>query len=106
MADGPVRAYQLTPAAQSDLETIWRFTANRWSVGQAEAYLNGLRDALEDLIANPRIARERLELTPPVRVQPYGSHIIIYTIEIDYLAVIRIRHSRENWISDPAGEDE
>lgn len=106
MADGPVSAYRLTPAAQGDLEAIWRFTANRWSVRQAEAYLSGLRDVLEDLIANPRMARERFELTPPVRVHPYGSHIIIYMIETDHLAVVRIRHSRENWIGDPVGDDE
>ena len=106
MAAGPVSAYRLTPAAQSDLEAIWRFTANRWSVQQAEAYLTGLRDALDDLVSNPRMARERFELIPPVRVQPYGSHIIIYTIETDHLAIIRIRHSRENWFSDPADADE
>ena len=76
MAGEPLKDYRLTPAARSDLEAIWRYTAERWSVAQAEAYLTGLKATLAGLIVNPRIARERTELTPPVRIHPYGSHMV------------------------------
>ena len=104
MTDEPLKDYRLTPAARADLEAIWRYTAERWSVAQAEAYLTGLKAMLDGLIVNPRIARERTELTPPVRIHPYGSHIIIYTIATDHLAVIRVRHAREDWLGNPIGE--
>lgn len=101
-APGEVR---LTPAAQQDLETIWRYTAERWSTVQADAYLDGLREALKTLLINPRIARERTELTPPVRIHPCRSHIIIYRIGPDHLTVVRVRHRHEDWTSDPIGID-
>nr|WP_318528676.1 MULTISPECIES: type II toxin-antitoxin system RelE/ParE family toxin [unclassified Mesorhizobium] len=38
--------------------------------------------AIFDLIAaNPRMARERLELSPPIRIQPFEAHLIVYLIE-------------------------
>jgi len=58
---------------------------------------------LELLVEAPGIARERIEFTPTVRIHPFRSHIIIFRDEDTYLDVIRIRHSREDWASDPAG---
>ena len=73
-------------------------------MAQADAYVGGLLDAIDLLVENPRIARERIEFTPTVRIHPFRSHIIVFRDEGAYLDVIRIRHSREDWMSDPAGE--
>jgi len=56
-----------------------------------------------DLIAStPRIARERDEISPPIRIHPFKAHLIIYQIENDEAVfIIRIRHAFEDWISDP-----
>jgi toxin ParE1/3/4 len=69
-----------------------------WSAGQAEAYLNDLGETLQILLAHPGIARERPEINPPVRLHPFRSHLIVYRIEPDHLAVIRILHTRQNWL--------
>jgi len=46
---------------------------------------------------NSEAARERTEITPPVRVHPYGSHIIIYLIDsAEDVFILRIRHGRED----------
>ena len=97
MSRATVKEYRLTPAAQNDLDDIWDYTARRWSAGQAEAYLRALAATLEKLVANPEIARERPEISPPVRLHPYASHAIIYRIESDHIAIIRIAHARQNW---------
>jgi len=47
----------------------------------------------------PLIARERSEIDPPVRLHPYRSHAVIYRVEADHLAVIRIAHIRQRWQS-------
>ncbi|NKX17292.1 type II toxin-antitoxin system RelE/ParE family toxin [Ochrobactrum pseudogrignonense] len=48
------------------------------------------------------MAREREEISPPVRIHPFKAHLIIYQIEQNgAILVIRIRNAFEDWISDP-----
>ena len=44
---------RLTPAAVQDLEDIWRDTAQRWSVSQAERYIDHLTACFEALAQAP-----------------------------------------------------
>jgi toxin ParE1/3/4 len=94
-----VSEFRLSPAAQQDLDGIWDYTAATWSPDQADDYLRGLGDKLALLCENPLIARERSEIDPPVRLHPYRSHVIIFRVEADHLAVIRIAHMRQRWQS-------
>jgi toxin ParE1/3/4 len=103
MPERTLSAYRFTPAAQSDLADIWSYTAQTWSAAQADAYVSGIRKTLGILLDSPEIARERTEIIPSVRIHRHRSHIIVYRIEIPYLAVIRIRHGREDWMDDPIG---
>ena len=48
-----LKAYRLTPAAQADLAAIWTYTAEIWSVAQADAYVSGIRNALGMLLDIP-----------------------------------------------------
>ncbi|WP_438985218.1 type II toxin-antitoxin system RelE/ParE family toxin [Aequoribacter sp.] len=46
------------------------------------------------------IVWQRFELSPPVRVHPFRSHIIIYTQENNGdIFIVRVRHSREDWVN-------
>ena len=92
--------YRLTPKAEADIIAIAEAGLSRWGRGQAEEYHDGLY-ALFDLIASsPRMARERNELTPAVRVQRYRAHLVLYLIEGDDILIVRLRHGREDWQSD------
>lgn len=104
MARSEAKPYRLRPRARDDLEAIWLYTATQWSAAQADLYIRQLMAGLELLATQPGIARERSELTPPMRIYPIASHIIIYRIEADHLDIIRIRHGREDWANDPSGE--
>lgn len=78
------------PAAESDLADIWTHGAATWGESQAERYVDGLF-ALFDLLAEyPEMAREREEFTPPVRIHPSGSHLVIYRREGQGVEIIRI----------------
>jgi len=56
-----------------------------------------LGQAFDRLAQFPEMARLRMEFTPPVRIQPYQSHLIVYLAEGDLIDVIRVLHSRANW---------
>lgn len=84
------------PKAEADLADIWDYTAARWSVAQAERYLDGLNDALTLLRAHPEIARLQ-DFKPPARLFPYRSHLVVFTSDETTLEVIRVLHMRSNW---------
>ncbi|TNE51885.1 MAG: type II toxin-antitoxin system RelE/ParE family toxin [Sphingomonadales bacterium] len=89
----------LTPQAQADLEAIWLYTFDRWGPMQADRYLDGLSDAFDMLCAMPTLAREYPDFTPPVRIHPTGSHLVVYVAAADHLAVIRVLGGQQDWKS-------
>ena len=89
----------IRPAAEADLSSIWRHGAAVWGVEQAERYADGLF-AVFDLLADyPEIARDRVEFTPPVRIHPSGSHLVIYRREGQGVEIIRILHAHQNLLA-------
>jgi len=48
------------------------------------------------LSEQPEIARLRDEFSPPVRIHPYGSHVIVYETVKTGIAIIRVLHNRRN----------
>jgi toxin ParE1/3/4 len=89
--------YRLTPVAQNDLEDIWIYIAQQWSMAQADRYTDILEDTFERLLFMPEIARERSEFQPPVRIHPSAEHLIIYRIEGDHLAILRVLGAGQDW---------
>ncbi|WP_248633503.1 type II toxin-antitoxin system RelE/ParE family toxin [Cereibacter changlensis] len=87
----------LSPKAEADLEDVWIYTAERWSSHQADRYIESLAATFDMLLAMPLIARERKELSQPVRLHPTGSHLILYSIEGRDLLIIRILGGRQDW---------
>lgn len=90
-------AYRLTPAAQADLEDIWLYTAQQWSIEQADRYTDILEDTLYRFLFMPEMARERHEFDPPVQIHPSAQHLIIYRIERDHLAILRVLGAGSDW---------
>ena len=97
MTRPPTNGYLLTPAAQTDLNDIWDYTARTWSPEQASLYVRNLKQTLQMIVSQPKLARERNEISPPVRIHPYASHLIIYRIEDNQVLVIRIVNARQSW---------
>lgn len=91
------RSLKLRPRAEVDLVEIWEYTAEQWSEDQANNYLRELSSVFDLLLDHPKIARERCEFSPPVRIHPVRSHVIIYEARAEAVEVVRIVHSRSNW---------
>ena len=93
--------FHLTKEAEEDIIRIFLEGAGLFGVNQAESYHAALHHAFGIIAEHPKIARQREELSPPVRVHPYKSHIIIYELDDDNnVIIIRVRHGREDWIDD------
>lgn len=91
------RRLTFRPWAEADLVGIWDYTAARWSEAQAERYLAGLGDTLALLCAHPEIARLHQDFTPPARLFPYRSQLVIFIADEAALEVIRVVHMRSDW---------
>ncbi|PYE80626.1 type II toxin-antitoxin system RelE/ParE family toxin [Pseudoroseicyclus aestuarii] len=90
-------ALRLTPAAEDDLREIWLYGLQTWSEAQADRYLDMLLDSLEMLAEMPGLARLHPEITPPVRLHPRGSHVIVYTDEQGGVTILRVLGARQDW---------
>lgn len=88
---------RLSTEAERDLESIWLYTVDIWSIEQAENYIGDITSTFELLSQSPLIERERIEFTPLVRVHGHQSHIIIYRVSGDFIDIIRIVHMKQNW---------
>lgn len=83
--------------ADLDVARIYVHGEQAFGVAQAARYQDGLFDTFDLLSDNPRLARERAEFTPPLRIHPYGSHIILYALQDDGVLIIRVLHGRQDW---------
>ena len=91
-------AYHLSLAAAADIRSIFSEGMRRFGKSQAAKYHLYLESVFETIAANPRIARERPELQPPMRVHSCGSHIVLYLVEASNdVLIVRVRHHREDW---------
>lgn len=91
-------SYQLTRRATEDVRKIYRRGVETFGDAQAEAYHMHLERVFNLIAENPRMARERSEITPPVRVHPTGSHLVIYSIKASGdVLIIAVPNAREDW---------
>lgn len=93
-------SYKLSDAADIDIVSIYAEGVHQFGLAQADRYHDAIFDLFELFSESPRMARERVELSPPVRVHPFKAHVIIYQIEGDDILIIRVRHGREDWLSN------
>ena len=73
---------------------IWRFTSDRWGEAQADKYLDELNAAFRLLLDNPRLAPERNEFRPAVRIYHHARHLIVYRVVESGINVARVLHDR------------
>ena len=93
------RPYRLTPRALEDLDEIWRYSAETWSLEQADHYIDELVRAFEALAAFPSLARERLEFSPPVRIHVHLDQLIVYVLADDRVEILRLLGGRQDWVA-------
>lgn len=96
-----VAAYRISERAEADILAILRYSIEAFGEHQARIYYQGLADAVTFLSDNPYAARERAEISPPIRAHRYQSHLIVYEVDADGAPVIlRIVHGSMDWAGE------
>jgi len=97
--------YKITNLASQDLENIWLYTFENWSIEQADRYLNLIIDEIEYLSQKPDSGLDFSSVRKGYYRTRIKSHFIFYRIDQknDIVEIIRILHQRmdiENQLSE------
>ena len=85
--------YHISNEANNDLENIWIYTLENWSIEQADRYLNLIIDEIEFLCVKPDSGFDFKIRKGYFRVK-VKSHFIFYKINSkqNQLEIIRVLH--------------
>ena len=87
--------YKLTNKAVEDLENIWDYTFDKWSLEQADKYYSLLIDACNLIGENPNIGKNYIGVTTELFGLRTNRHIIFYRKFPDKpVEITRILHER------------
>ncbi|OCP25120.1 MULTISPECIES: type II toxin-antitoxin system RelE/ParE family toxin [unclassified Ensifer] len=90
--------FRLSLAAEEDIIAIAEEGVRLFGAAQASRYHDELFGIFVLIAASPRMARERPELSPPMRIHPFKAHLVVYRVEADGdILIVRVRHGHENW---------
>ncbi len=79
-----------TQQAEADIIDSYNYGFVNFGREQADRYEQGLRQIFDIISDNPRLAAERLEYDPPVRIHHHAKHRIIYLIEDTHILIVRV----------------
>ncbi|GAB3366675.1 type II toxin-antitoxin system RelE/ParE family toxin [Arachidicoccus ginsenosidivorans] len=88
--------FKLSKEAANDLENIWLYTLENWSIEQADRYFNLLMDEIEYLTEKPYSGKDSSRIRKGYFRSKVKSHFIFYKISknADEIEIIRILHQR------------
>lgn len=86
--------YVITAKAISDLEEIWLYTFEKWSVAQADRYYNLIFDEINFICKNSDYGKPMDDIRKGYRACKVKSHLIFYRVVNNTIEVIRILHEQ------------
>lgn len=85
----------LRQKAIDDLNDIWYYTFEKWSVKQADKYYTSIKLAFNGIVQNPDVGKEYDGINKNLLGLKSGKHIIFYkSLSKDKIEIIRILHER------------
>ena len=85
--------YRFTNEAVKDLEEIWSYTKQKWSVEQADRYYYLIIDEIEFISLNPLLGKSIDYIKEGYKSTKVKSHLVFYKQnEDDTTLIVRILH--------------
>jgi toxin ParE1/3/4 len=89
------RNYSISKKALLDLEEIWLYTLEKWSIEQADRYYNLIIDEINNLCKSTNAGKSVEHIRKGYRASKVKSHLIFYRIsDEELIEVIRILHEQ------------
>lgn len=96
--------YRITHLAQSDVQSIWDYTVEEWSLDQAEKYIDSLFACFAAIADGSTPGKAIDHIRQGYKKAIYGRHIVFFrTGEDQVIEIIRVLHSSmdiENRLTD------
>jgi toxin ParE1/3/4 len=93
--------FRLSLLAEEDVIRIAEEGIAIFGLAQAQKYHRELYEIFELISLNPRMARERHELLPPLRIHRFRTHLVVYGVGADDdVLIVRVRHAHEDWVNE------
>ena len=86
------------PLARIDLEDIWNYTLEKWSVEQAEFYVRQIYNEIEKLSLHPSIAKSVYYNEAEYLQFKVNHHFVFCRATRVELIVVRILHERLDFL--------
>jgi toxin ParE1/3/4 len=88
-------AYIISEKAIEDLNKIWIYTAENWSLEQADRYYNLILDEIEFIAENFEMAKDFDAIRKSYRYSKVKSHLVFFKkSKLNEIEVIRVLHER------------
>lgn len=96
--------YIISEKALEDINNIWIYTAENWSVEQADRYYNAIIDEIEFIVQKFELASDFGKIRKSYKYSKIKSHLIFFKkSKINEIEVVRVLHERmdiENRLND------
>jgi toxin ParE1/3/4 len=89
-----VLPYVISKKAIADLEEIWLYTADKWSIVQADRYYNLIFDEIAFICKSPETGKQMDDIRKNYRAAKVKSHLIFFKVENEIVQIVRILHER------------
>ncbi len=89
-------AYRISEKAVEDLENIWVYTFQNWSLQQADKYFNLLLNEIEYISENPYKGKDYSHIRLGYFKAQFKRHFIFYKIDKNggIVEIIRVLHQQ------------
>ena len=95
------RTYRISKKAISDLEEIWFYTVEKWSVEQADRYYHLIFDEIAYICKNENAGKSMNHVRKGYRASKVKSHLIFYKVAKNVIDIIRILHEKMDMENRP-----
>mgnify|MGYP003614963511 FL=1 len=88
--------YKISVEAKSDIEKIWLYTYENWSLEQADRYFELIMNEIEYIAENPNSGNDYSDVRKGYLRTRIKSHFIFYKVnkKQNEVEIIRILHQR------------
>lgn len=95
--------YVISKEAIADLDEIWFYTADTWSVDQANRYYHLIFEEIDHICKKTNSGKSMEHARKGYRASKVKSHLIFYRVVNNVVEIIRILHQQmdiENRLKD------